>query len=139
MLCGVSDNWSIFGATSPQTLYQLIYPPTVFRIVILADDSVRTMAPREARKCGAGVLQSATGEDTRFTLAACQENIAMSGDRANVEDGCEAGSKNRDIREAKKCGAGVPARAPHWATGEDARFTLAVCHQTIAISGAVPS
>jgi hypothetical protein len=58
---------------------------------------------------------------------------------ANVEDGCEAGSKNRDVREAKKCGAGVPARAPHWTTGEDARFTMAVCHESIAIRGAGPT
>src|SRR5215469_11693489 len=67
----------------------------------------------ERQKCGAGVPARAahwtTGEDARFTLAACQENIAMSGDRANVEDGCEAGSRNRHLREAKMwCGRPRP-------------------------------
>jgi hypothetical protein len=33
---------------------------------------------------------------------------------------------------ARKCGAGVPARAFQWTTGEDARFTIPVNDENIA-------
>jgi hypothetical protein len=35
-----------------------------------------------------------------------------------------------DLRQTK-CGAGVPGRVPRWTTGEYARFTTAVCHESV--------
>lgn len=41
------------------------------------------------------LAQWTMGEDARFTMAVCHENIAISGrqQRKNVEDRCAAGSK----------------------------------------------